>query len=137
MLLKDCKNFLWQGAQASKKWALVAWNTICKPKDKGGLGLRDPEILNQTLGPKHGGDGYKKKGNFGVVSGNTNMLSKLNKKTLFTCWKHPWAPLSGTHAWKNKRLIQQHNFWEIQNGHSTLFWEDSWQQLPPLHQDHR
>jgi hypothetical protein len=47
------RNFLWQGSLASKKWALVTWNTICKPKDKGGLGLRDPEILNQTLGAKN------------------------------------------------------------------------------------
>jgi len=35
-------------------------------------------------------------------------------------------------AWRNRSLIQQHAFWEIQNGESALFWQDSWQQLPPL-----
>jgi hypothetical protein len=46
------RNFLWQGAQSSKKWALVAWNTICLPKSNGGLGIRDPELLNKTMGAK-------------------------------------------------------------------------------------
>jgi len=35
-------------------------------------------------------------------------------------------------AWRNRPLIQQHAFWEIRNGESALFWQDSWQQLPPL-----
>jgi hypothetical protein len=35
-------------------------------------------------------------------------------------------------AWRNRPLIQQHAFWEIRNGESAIFWQDSWQQLPPL-----
>jgi hypothetical protein len=35
-------------------------------------------------------------------------------------------------AWRNRPLIQQHAFWEVRNGESALFWQDSWQQLPPL-----
>jgi hypothetical protein len=35
------RNFLWQGTNSAKKWALVAWNSLCTPKLKGGLGLRD------------------------------------------------------------------------------------------------
>ena len=29
-------------------------------------------------------------------------------------------------------LIQQHRFWEIYDGKTARFWEDAWQQLPPL-----
>jgi hypothetical protein len=35
-------------------------------------------------------------------------------------------------AWKNHPLIQRHAFWEVRNGESALFWQDSWQQLTPL-----
>lgn len=40
-------------------------------------------------------------------------------------------------AWQNRWLIQQHSFWEICNGHSTIFWEDSWKQLPAMQVDWR
>ena len=29
-------------------------------------------------------------------------------------------------------LIRAHSFWDIRDGNSALFWEDGWQQLPPL-----
>ena len=29
-------------------------------------------------------------------------------------------------------MIQKHAFWEICNGDSARFWQDSWQQLKPL-----
>ena len=35
-------------------------------------------------------------------------------------------------AWQNKDIIQKHAFWEIHNGDSARFWQDSWQQLKPL-----
>jgi hypothetical protein len=35
-------------------------------------------------------------------------------------------------AWQNKDIIQKHAFWEIRNGDSARFWQDSWQQLKPL-----
>jgi hypothetical protein len=33
------REFLWRGVESKKKWALVAWEKVCKPKCKGGLGL--------------------------------------------------------------------------------------------------
>jgi hypothetical protein len=45
-------NFLWQGHQNNKKWALVGWDKLCKPKKFGGLGIRDPGKLNQVMGAK-------------------------------------------------------------------------------------
>jgi hypothetical protein len=38
--------------KAGHKWALVNWKELCKPKHAGGLGLRDPQTLNQVLGEK-------------------------------------------------------------------------------------
>jgi hypothetical protein len=44
--------FLWHKNHPNKKWALVGWGKICKPKALGGLGLRDPGKLNQVMGEK-------------------------------------------------------------------------------------
>ena len=38
--------------EKKKKWALVAWENIYKPKNQGGLGLDDPEVLSRALGAK-------------------------------------------------------------------------------------
>jgi hypothetical protein len=48
-----CRKFLWTGNIMRNKFALVAWKTICLPKNKGGLGLfdikaRKQEFLSQT-----------------------------------------------------------------------------------------
>jgi hypothetical protein len=64
-------------------------------------------------------------------------------------WKQKYAPLTQENqlirhnvriqgsniwntAWKNRDLVQNHAFWEVQNGESAMFWQDSWQQLKPL-----
>eukprot|EP00253_Pinus_taeda_P011540 PITA_11540 len=46
------RGFLWGKGEERKKWALVVWDKICKPKNHGGLGLDDPEILSKVLGEK-------------------------------------------------------------------------------------
>lgn len=35
-----------------RKWALVAWDKLCKPKIHGCLGLHDPETLSKVSGAK-------------------------------------------------------------------------------------
>ena len=35
-----------------QKWAILSWEKPIKPKKSGGLGLRDPYILNQVMGAK-------------------------------------------------------------------------------------
>jgi hypothetical protein len=46
------RDFLWRGAETKKKWALVAWEKVCRPKRKGGLGLQDPQMTNNAYGVK-------------------------------------------------------------------------------------
>jgi hypothetical protein len=38
-------------------------------------------------------------------------------------------------AKQNRILVVNHAFWEIRNGQTTFFWNDSWQQLPILAQE--
>lgn len=46
------RTFLWAGNSEKKKWALVAWNKMCKPKQQGGLNLLDPSTINRACGAK-------------------------------------------------------------------------------------
>lgn len=43
------RNFLWGSMEIKQKWALVDWETVCKPKRAGGLGQRDLKITNKVL----------------------------------------------------------------------------------------
>ena len=46
------RNFLWVGREAKAKSSLVSWEKVCSPKDRGGLGLRDPKIMGGIQGAK-------------------------------------------------------------------------------------
>lgn len=43
------KAFLWYGFEEKKRMTLIAWDNVCKPKNKGGLGLRNIKTLNKNL----------------------------------------------------------------------------------------
>ena len=44
------KRFLWYGGHTvKKKYYLVSWDTVCKSKNQGGLGIIDLKRLNQAL----------------------------------------------------------------------------------------
>ena len=51
-MIEIFRKFIWGGPKQQKKWALISWKIITKTKEEGGLGLRDPYILNQVLGGK-------------------------------------------------------------------------------------
>jgi len=48
-----CRNFLWTGNSCRSKAALVAWKTVCLPKNEGGLGLLDIQVSNNCFIAKH------------------------------------------------------------------------------------
>jgi hypothetical protein len=124
--------FLWNDRNPDKKWALVSWDKVCNPKSLGGLGLRDPGKLNNTMGAKIW---------WCWIKNPTKLWEKLwiHKYTphtpqtqLIRLWDKKQGSNIWNAAWKNHPLIHEHVFWEIRNGQSALFWTDSWQQLRPL-----
>jgi len=46
------RNFISQGLNKENKIALVSWEKLCRPKEQGALGLRDPSIMNKVLSAK-------------------------------------------------------------------------------------
>ncbi|KAG7574650.1 Reverse transcriptase domain [Arabidopsis suecica] len=47
-----CSAFLWKGAPNSARGAKVSWDSVCTPKQCGGLGLKRLSLWNQVLGLK-------------------------------------------------------------------------------------
>lgn len=43
-----CASFLWSGPTISPHKAKISWDKVCKPKEKGGLGLRSLEEMNKV-----------------------------------------------------------------------------------------
>jgi mannosylglycoprotein endo-beta-mannosidase len=46
---KHRSKFFWEGQGAKKKYHLVKWAEVCKPKDQGGLGVLNTKEMNKTL----------------------------------------------------------------------------------------
>ncbi|XP_074282981.1 uncharacterized protein LOC141607524 [Silene latifolia] len=44
-----CRNFLWDNSADYRRTPLVGWDTIFRPKDEGGLGLKDQESWNKAM----------------------------------------------------------------------------------------
>jgi hypothetical protein len=42
-------NIFWQSDENKKKYRLLKWNIICRPKDQGGLGIEVLELKNKCL----------------------------------------------------------------------------------------
>ena len=45
-------NFLWGGHEEKAKFSLVCWEDVCRPKERGVLGLRDPKVMLKIQGAK-------------------------------------------------------------------------------------
>lgn len=43
------REFLWYGNSTQRKYHLIDWESICKPKEEGGLGIRPLKQMNQAL----------------------------------------------------------------------------------------
>jgi hypothetical protein len=47
----EVRKFMWQvGKLNTKKFHLVNWKTVKAPKDRGGLGIKDPSLMNLAHG---------------------------------------------------------------------------------------
>ena len=44
--------FFWEGTGSKKKYHLVKWVVLCRPKKYGGLGIKNSKLMNVALLPK-------------------------------------------------------------------------------------
>lgn len=43
------RGFIWGDSEQGRKTQLVGWNVCCLPKTKGGLGLKNPRLMNDAF----------------------------------------------------------------------------------------
>eukprot|EP00253_Pinus_taeda_P021028 PITA_21028 len=142
-VLKRLRNlqwdFLWGSSATNHKWALVKWDTVCRPKNKGGIGLRDPEYSNTIMNAKIWWQWLTNPDKLWAKIWTAKYTNNMPQAELIR-FK---ATISGSLIWnaakQHHQLIQKHSFWEIRNGHSARFWKDAWNQqsklssvLPPM-----
>jgi hypothetical protein len=126
------RNFIWQGFNTGKKIALVSWDKLCRPKEQGGLGLRDPFIMNKVLSAKIWWRWLKIPKDLWARLWRKKYAPNVAEKNLIRWNEDNPGSLIWTAARQNRQLVTEHAFWEIRNGKTTLFWQDSWQQWPVL-----
>jgi len=115
-MIEIYRKFLWGGPKQQKKWALCSWNNLTKPKEKGGLGLRDPSILNQVLAAKlwwrwmQGGKDLWKEiwtVKYRMPTTPEEILRKQEIPRGSTIWEL---------ASQNREIVDGNIFWEIREG---------------------
>lgn len=123
------RTFLWGGTHESRKTPLVKWDTVCLPRDYGGLGLRKTEDANQALLAKLGWKMVQKEESLWVdvmrkkYLGNKSFLEAVAKPEDSPNWK---SILS------TKEVLQEGMGKIVHNGETTYFWLDKWIGDEPL-----
>eukprot|EP00253_Pinus_taeda_P005642 PITA_05642 len=115
-LIEIYRKFLWGGPKQQNKWALCSWDSLTKSKEKGGLGLRDPSILNQVLAAKlrwrwmQGGKDLWKEiwiAKYNMPSTPEEILRKQETPRGSDIWN-----LTN----QSREFVDAHIFWEIRGG---------------------
>eukprot|EP00253_Pinus_taeda_P021887 PITA_21887 len=126
------RNFLWGSSGHNRKWALLKWDKVCLPKKSGGIGIRDPELSNTVMGAKlwwrwlaHPNTRWASFWTAKYAS-NKPIEDRIRMSELST------GSIIWNAAIQHRHLIQRHCFWEIRDGTTAKFWDDSWQQFPKL-----
>ncbi|GJU17883.1 hypothetical protein Tco_1145849 [Tanacetum coccineum] len=117
------KRYLWSNSESARGKAKVAWKQVCKPKDCGGLGVKDLEKWNEALLAKHLWNIASKKDSLWVKWIHAVRLKDAS------IWNVQWNEKDG---WNWKCLLEirdkiAHNFqFKIGDGSNILMWYDRW-----------
>ena len=120
--------FFWQSDGHKRKYRLTRWNIICRPKDQGGLGIEDLESKNKSLLCKWLFKLMSEDGVWHELIHN----KYLHSKSLSQIKVQP----SDSPFWKGLMKVKDDFFvrgsFNIGNGESIRFWEDTWLGDKPL-----
>lgn len=110
---------------------LVNQNQVCKPKENGGLGVRNLKSMNKALVSKFGWltlEGVKYwtqiiRAKYLSYGPSCSYLSKNNPNGSSVLWKN---------ILKTKGLIRRGSHTQIGNGRKSLCWEEIWKDEVPI-----
>ncbi|XP_023758688.2 uncharacterized protein LOC111907126 [Lactuca sativa] len=120
---KMCRSFLWANGEIVKGKAEVKWQDICKPKEYGGLGIKNLRRWNDALLAKHVWNVINNKNSLWVqwvrinYIGSRNFWDILQKKSMRWTWKR---------FLEIRKTVRPHVVSCVGNGGNTALWHDWW-----------
>jgi hypothetical protein len=129
------RNFLWGGSNNTAKIAWVKWCDLCRPKECGGLGIKNLRLVNVSLLTKWRWRllvaqeslwASVLKAKYGKEIGlSSEFLSCENKRYASLWWKDlcKLGRISGSSNgdWCSEVMVKK-----VGNGGGTRFWLDKW-----------
>ena len=139
------RRFLWGGGLDQRKIAWVKWESVCLPKEKGGLGIKDVRNFNKALLGKWKWDMIHQEKELWVrilesKYGGWRALTEGKRGTNESLW---WQDLMVvTQEQQLNNVMQSGLSWNVGSGDKIKFWEDCWngegvalmQKFPRLYQ---
>ena len=125
---QSLSSFLWSGNSGSARRAKINWESVCLPKEEGGLGLRRVKDLNDSNVMKH-------------------IWNLFYKDSLWVAWVRRFylrqgslwnAKVPASCSWSLRKILQlrerirtliKH---KVGDGVATFLWHDLWNPVGPL-----
>eukprot|EP00253_Pinus_taeda_P015607 PITA_15607 len=126
------RGFLGGNTSTNHKWAPIKWNTVCTTKEKGGIGLRDPNHSNAIMSAKIWWQWLSSPGKPWAIIWTAKYANNRPQEELIRYIPNIQGSLIWNAARQHFQLIQRHSFWEVRNGRNARFWTDAWNQIPKL-----
>ena len=123
------RKFLWGGGADHNKIAWVKWDTVCFPKDKGGLGIKDVNTFNLALLAKWKWHLFQHQGQLWArvlesKYGRWRGLNEAPRSSTESIW---WRDLKMvSHHPEHGEALQRSTAWRVGCGDRIKFWEDDW-----------
>ena len=119
---------VWQEDKNKKKYHLVRWDVVCQPKEQGGLGIINIDIMNQALLAKWLWKIENESGLWQTVIRNkyvkNECISGIRPKPGDSQF---WSGIMGV-----KNVFYKYCKKMVGDGRNTRFWEDWWVDDKPL-----
>lgn len=122
------RRFLWGGGLDQRKIAWVNWKTICQPKDRGGLGVKDLRTFNAALLGKWRWDLFHKHEEpwaklLDSKYGGWRALEEGITANQDSIW---WKDIISILHQQQNSAIRNETGWIVGGGDKFRFWEDPW-----------
>ncbi|KAH1066052.1 hypothetical protein J1N35_031039 [Gossypium stocksii] len=120
---KIARQFIWGSSTRHSKSTLVGWDSICKPRSRGGLGLRHLYYQNNSFIMKIAFNLISQKDALWVcvLRSKYGWKNRLPDSIHRTNYSHLWCSLSK--VWS---LLRENLIWSIGDGSSIRSWTDAW-----------
>lgn len=120
--------FLWGGGSEQKKIARVNWETVCLPKDKGGLGIKDQRMFNTALLGKWRWEIFQHNGELWtrILLSEYGGWRNLDGHRRSSYHSHWWKDLQLLNQQQQTIALKRQIEWRVGCGDKIKFWEDTW-----------